>query len=234
MTPRPDELARDTEVERFDRLGRYGEAGVAAAELAGGAAIGSAALSGGKYLSKILPFLNKYVPQDLSLKGISKVSPKLGNFLKSGMASGLTLDSGLDFLRQYAEKDGEEGEAAVDAMADNPLWRFSKKLAKFVDDAFKIGHTLDEVLGMTTSPGNKFQKEIKHVEKSIGMPFRELLRSIYGGEKQHQGAVQPPTRAVQENQQTGLTAPQQQGGQGKGQEALMQTLQMINERLGKR
>lgn len=230
MTPRPDEQARDAEIERFDRLGNYGNAALGAAELAGGAAIGASALGSGKYLSNIFPFLNRYVPQDLALKGISKVSPKVGEFLKAGMSSGLTLDSGLDFLRNSVGSSGED-ESAVDAMKDNPIWRFSKKLASFVEDAFKTGHTLDEVFGMATSPGNKFQKEIRHVEKSIGMPFRDLLRSIYGGPKRN-SRNQPPARAVQgREQQTGTMPPQQQSGQGS--QALMQILGQINAKLGR-
>jgi len=50
-------------------------------------------------IKKILPFLDDYIPDDLALKGISKVSPKIGSFLKRGLTKGLPLAGGLQFLR---------------------------------------------------------------------------------------------------------------------------------------
>lgn len=50
-------------------------------------------------IKKLIPFLDEYIPEDLALKGISKVSPKIGSFLKKGLSKGLPLAGGLQFLR---------------------------------------------------------------------------------------------------------------------------------------
>lgn len=50
-------------------------------------------------IKKLIPFLDEYIPEDLALKGIAKVSPKIGSFLKKGLSKGLPLAGGLQFLR---------------------------------------------------------------------------------------------------------------------------------------
>jgi hypothetical protein len=56
-----------------------------------------------KLLNKILPFLNEYIPEELALKGINKVSPKIGSFLQKGLASGLPIAGGLAFLKDQLQ-----------------------------------------------------------------------------------------------------------------------------------
>ncbi len=91
---RPDEKSSLSRIkaneERDSRLKQGGKAALSVATTFGGLAVAS----------KILPFLNELLPVDLALKGISKVSPKIGNFLKRGMEQGLNVKDGLNFLRE--------------------------------------------------------------------------------------------------------------------------------------
>src|ERR1700733_15097114 len=68
-------------------------------------AIGGATFTAGTALaSKIAPFLSEYITPDLALKGISKINPKFGDILKRGIKNGLSLESGLDFLKKNIQK----------------------------------------------------------------------------------------------------------------------------------
>lgn len=51
-------------------------------------------------IAGIAPFLSDKLPLDLAYKGISKLFPSLGKLLNKGMQSGLTLASGIEFLRE--------------------------------------------------------------------------------------------------------------------------------------
>lgn len=67
-------------------------------------------------MKKIVPFLNEHIPEDLAVKGLNKISPKLGGFLKKGIASGLPIASGLEFIRNGLTKSSSNKiEAAPNA-----------------------------------------------------------------------------------------------------------------------
>lgn len=72
MIMRPDEIANRSEIERDERF----RSGVSSALGTG------MTVAGGVSMARVLPFLSQYVPVDLAMKGISKVSPQLGDFLK--------------------------------------------------------------------------------------------------------------------------------------------------------
>lgn len=75
-----------------------------AGDLVKGAA--TVALGGAKYVvataigGKILSFLNKYIPTDMAIKGISKVSKETGKFIKSSIAQGHPAEEVLDFVKE--------------------------------------------------------------------------------------------------------------------------------------
>src|SRR3954469_25048992 len=93
MVLRSDEEANEAEIERDERFrGNVNKTAIGGSLLATGA--------GTALASKIMPFLNKYIPVDLAIKGISKVSPKIGGFLKKGQSMGLNVEEGLNFIKE--------------------------------------------------------------------------------------------------------------------------------------
>src|SRR6266478_2673500 len=94
MVLRPDEEANIKETERDKRfrstLSSIGKTGVGLAT-----GLGATSLS-----SRLLPFLSEHIPLDLAMKGINKLSPKLGKFLKEGQSMGLDVKKGLDFIKE--------------------------------------------------------------------------------------------------------------------------------------
>ena len=82
---RPDERAASSTIEREENSKRNIGRGIKTVASLGLAATG-AGLS-----SRIIPFLSEHIPTDLAIKGISKVSPKVGEFLQKGMSKGLNV-----------------------------------------------------------------------------------------------------------------------------------------------
>ena len=98
---RPDEQASKSQIERSHSWNK-------AAKKAGSTALNiGATIAGAGIAQKILPFLNEFISPELALKGISKVSPKLGDILNRGMSRGLNLKDGLAYLKEQFEGKGQ-------------------------------------------------------------------------------------------------------------------------------
>src|ERR1700679_1957932 len=67
-------------------------------------ATAAGALSFAPLLARAAPFLSQYIPEDLALKGLSKVSPKLGKFVGDAMNSGYDFKEVKDFLGKQIEE----------------------------------------------------------------------------------------------------------------------------------
>src|SRR5882757_5779361 len=131
---RPDEQATNSEIDSSRRRDDRLKGGLkTAAKTAIG--IGAPAFAAYKGLgSKILPFLNEYIPVDLAMKGISKLSPELGNFLKRGMKDGLNVKDGLNYIK---ENLSQSNEPAKDKR--NIIEQEAPELHQFVMDQIKQG-----------------------------------------------------------------------------------------------
>lgn len=100
-----------------------------------------------KLLQKIVPFLNESIPEDLALKGIGKVSPKIHSFLNNGISKGLTLASGLAFLRSQLSGNKEEINPRL-----RPDEQASQKFISRENATRQIpGKALDLGLGLTSA-----------------------------------------------------------------------------------
>lgn len=109
---RPDEQASQYEMSKARGRDEYLKKGIKTAVGVGKAAVGLG-LS-----SKIIPFLSDFIPVDLAIKGISKVSPQLGDFLKNGMAKGLDVKEGFNFIKSQMQPEDEEEYNKLGALAD--------------------------------------------------------------------------------------------------------------------
>lgn len=214
MVLRSDEQANESEIERDKRFrGNIGK-GIATA-----ASLGTAAVAG-PLAAKVLPFLNKYIPAGLAVKGINKVSPKLGSFLKKGQEMGLDVESGLNFLK---EKLGGNKPSEPAKESRNVIEQYSPELHQTILGEIQKGRSPLEAgaLASMDKTGRKsFKSIIEKLEKDHKSPLSAIIQTVYGGSKQ----VQPQQ---QEAQQPGQA---QQGGQG--QAALMAILQKLQQSRG--
>jgi hypothetical protein len=169
--------------------------------------------------SKILPFLSKHIPADLVVKGINKISPELGSFLKKGMDAGLNIEEGKQFLKDKLQPK----ENAQDNR--NIIEQYSPELHQFIEGEIQKGRQPLEA-GALAQLKKEFADPIKKLTKDHKAPFSALLQTVYGGGQQsQQGQQQPQPQQPQQGQ------PQNQQS-GQGQQALMAIMQKINQTLG--
>lgn len=182
---RPNELAQKTIQEREHAWNK-------SLKKAGSTALSiGASIAGAGIASKVLPFLSEFISPELALKGISKVSPKLGDFLQRGMSQGLALNDGLQYLKSQIGGTG----------------------------LYAGGKSEEEEQVQNIAPRGTPQFQGTHGQAPGSI--RELIGS---GQAMKAGQYQPQPQQPQPQQS--------QGAPGPGQQALMQVLQQINEKLG--
>ena len=212
---RPDEMATESDIRKSQGRTSAIRSGLETATSAGTYGLAS------KAAMKILPFLSEYIPADLALKGINKVMPGVGTFLKNGMKQGLTLKSGLDFLKDELTKT----EPAKQNENTNIIQQVSPELHQFIDEQLKRGRSPLEA-GAIAQNDKRFSDAISKLTKAHKSPWSSILQTVYGGQQPQQ-----------QNQGTQESAAQQQPGQpsnqpGQGQQALMDILQKIQQARG--
>lgn len=173
------------------------------------------AVGGAAIANRIVPFLSKYIPENLATKGLNKVSHKLGNFIKKAGAMGFDFDETRDFIGEKLTGGIEQEPAKEDR---NIIQQYSPELHQFIDQEVKKGRKPIEA-GALAQSDKRFKKIISQLEKDHKTPWSSILESVYGGV----GMAQPQQQQMQQPQQSQQTGP--------GQQALMQMLQQINQRV---
>lgn len=172
--PRPDELSSQAEISRNMKRDKN----IKKAVLGTGLALSS----------KIMPFLSEFIDPSLALKGISKISPNLGNFLKNGIKSGLSLESGIDYIKKNISNE----ESSVKD-SRNIVQKYSDQLHQFLDSEIKKGRNPTQA-GALAQLNDRFKGVIRKMEEDYQTPFSSILEQSYGMKKQSsetQGIQQP-------------------------------------------
>lgn len=205
---RPDEMAARSEIERASSRDRNIKTGLKSAATAG--------LAGAGIASKIAPFLSEYLPLDLAIKGISKVSPKLGEFLNKGKALGLNVKDGLDFIKENTgQKSTQENR--------NIIEQYSPELNQYIKDHIQKGKNVLEA-GARAHMKKEYRTIIEKMEKDHKTPWSAILQTAYGNEGGGNQQMAPS------NPQEMAQGQPQQSGQGNQQ--LMAILQKIQQMRG--
>lgn len=205
-----------------DEILRQGELPKKALKTAASTALaaGSTTLAG-----KALSLVNRYVPENIAIKGLNKLDPRFGNFITKAMAAGKSFDEVRDFISQKAGEGMQENQQTEPPKEDrNIIEQYSPELNQFMKE--KIGAGEDPIKAAALAlfqKGNNFESVIRKMEKDHKTNWSQLVQSIYGG----QGAKMTPNQPQNPQQQQ---SNQQQGG--PGQQALMDILNRINQRLG--
>ncbi len=188
MILRSDEEANNAEVERDKSLrGNINKAAIG---------LGTAAI-GGSLTGKIMPFLNQYIPAGLAMKGINKVSPKLGSFLKKGQEMGLNLEEGLSFLKDKLSNSKTDNFQTKEN--GNIIQQYSPELHQFLDQEIKNGRSPIEA-GAIAQMNKKFSDVIKKLSKDHKTDWSSIIQSVFGN-----------GQTAQPSQQSAQQPPQQQG-----------------------
>jgi hypothetical protein len=177
------------------------------------AGIGGAALS-----AKVLPFLNEVIPTDLAIKGINKISPKLGSFLRNGVSAGLDAKEGLRYVKDKILPSESKQEQAQDER--NIIQQYDPELHEYISQNIKKGMSPVQA-GQKALRHERFQKAIRQIEKDHRTKISQILQSIYGSQDMGQsGNIQQQAQAPVQQQ-----APQQ----GNANQALLEALKNAAE-----
>ncbi len=189
---RPDQLAAQASIEKSKKFDETLEKGVSFAKNVGMTAAGAG------IISKVAPFLSGFIPADLALKGISKVSPKLGKFLKDGIKSGLDLSEGLSYIRKSMMP--EEEQASEEGKDErNIVEKYSPELHEAIKE--QIGRGMSPLqAGAVIQNDDKFKDVIKKMSNDNKMDFSRILELSYGSE-----AKGTPSNVEQSQQPQGIS-----------------------------
>lgn len=204
-----------------------------------GTALGVAGASAlPKVIEKISPFLSEYIPTDLAIKGISKVSPEIGSFLQRGQKAGLDIKEGIDFLTGKIE-EVKQTQTKDDR---NVIEKYSPELFQWIKDKVGKGTPVLQAAALARLPttGQNFDKVIKKMEADNKADWSSIVESVFGTEQQPQSQKKTQTikdmladtSGMQQGTQQPMQGMQQPGQPGPGQQALMAILQQINQKLG--
>ncbi len=167
---RPDEMANAAEIERDERFRSNLKRGVGTA----------ASIAGGSAAARIMPLLSEYVPVDLAIKGLSKVSPKVADFLKRGQSAGLDVKEGMNYVKEMM-KPGEDQKSAAQNKK-NLIEMHSPELHQFIEQEMKKGQTHLQA-GARATLKKEFGDVIEKLKKEHKTSWEQILEAVYGGAK---------------------------------------------------
>ena len=205
---RPDEEKTRSQIERSKAQDTTIKSGIKTA-----VGIGTS-IAGAGMASRVAPFLNELIPTELALKGIRKISPKLGNFLDRGIEKGLDLKEGLQYIRDNlgSSKKAPDQRSIIE--------QYSPSLFGVLKNLIQTGRSPLEA-GALVQLDKIFKKDIEDMEKDHKVPFSSIIEATFGSAQQPQ-SVQGGQPQAQGQQQAG----------GQGQQALMAILQKIQQQRG--
>ncbi len=177
---RPDEEANRSEIERDKQLRSNVAKGVGTA----------AGIATGAATARIIPFLSNFIPQNLAIKGLSKVAPKVADFLKRGQSMGLNVEEGIQYIRDSINPK-EEKQAEKPKDNRNIIEQYSPELHQFIAQQVNAGRPPIEAAAIAQND-KRFSEVIKKLSKDHKTPWSSIIDSIYGT-GQYGGAVNPPS-----------------------------------------
>jgi len=181
------------------------------AKIGGEAALLYATASFAPILARAAPFLSEYIPQDLAIKGLSKVHPKLGEFVKKAMDTGHDFNEAKDFLGKKIQESQNQEKISPETSKNakehrNIIEQYSPELFQFLNDEIKKGKSLWTAGGEATK-NSKFKSIIDKIVKDHKVPWTAILETAFGnfksGQQSQQENVPQENTLQQGNQQQG-------------------------------
>ena len=201
--------------EATQEIKRQGELPLTTAKNAG--SIAATAYAGGGLVNRVLPFLSKYIPQNLAIKGLSKIDPRYGKFIEKAMSAGKSFEEVKEFIGSKIEEEVESKKPAK--QNKNIIEQESPELHQFLDQEIRKGRKPIEAAAIAQND-KRFSDLIGKLSKKHKTPWSNIIESVFG----KGDMAQPNQQQEQPLQQDGQTGP--------GQQALMGILQKINQKLG--
>ncbi len=208
--------------ESSEEIKRQGQAPLTAAKTAGSLGLSAAtAYLGGNVVNRVLPFLSKYIPENLVKKGLEKIDPRYGKFIDKALAAGQSMDDIKEFIGQKIEQHEESAEEKR-----NIIEQEFPELHNFIDQEIKKGRSSLQA-GALAFNDKRFTQAINKLKNQHKLNWSTIIENVYGKDKmalpQQKGlaeeAMQPegsmPTKPPSAEQQA-VNQPSQGQQQGKG------------------
>jgi hypothetical protein len=184
--------------EASEEISRQANAPLNIAKNVGGlASAGATAYFGGAAINRVLPFLSKYIPEELAIKGLNKIDPRFGKFINKAMAAGQTFDEVKDLIGSKIEEGAEQSMPAKESR--NIIEMYSPELHQFIQEQIQSGRSPLEAGALATldkKGGKGFKGIIDKIVKDNKAPWAAILQTIYGqGQMAQQQSQQQPQQA---------------------------------------
>lgn len=159
------------------------------------AAGGGAAKLGYNATSKLIPvigsLINKFIPENLSKAGLSKVDSRFGKFIDGAInEGGYSYDEIRKFLEEKLEKEKPPKQSG------NIIEQYSPELHKYISEEVQKGRQPIEA-GALAQLQDRFKKIIKKITEDHQTTFQSILDTTYGG-GQYGGNVNQPSQSQQQ------------------------------------
>ena len=231
---RSSEIASESEIRRAKERDESLKGGFKTAAKVGGA------ISGAGLSARILPFLSEYITPDLAIKGISKISPDLGKFLKKGMEKGLNVKDGLNYIKENLMQSETKKEPPKQSL--NIIEQESPELHQFLLSKIKEGLTPVQAATLAQND-KKFIQPINRLKNKHKVNWSAIIETVFGkeGEAVNKKTIandimnppgSMPTRPPSAEQQAFTQQSTNQSQPGQGQQMLMSLLQKLNQQRG--
>ena len=151
-------------------------------------------------VSRALPFLNKALPMGIASQGLSKIDPRIKNFIQSSLAAGYTMDTVLDFVRDKFQGESskkikaglEQRESSRRARPDERSALASIRQSSEPGDILQTGVGIATGLGAgMLGMGEGQPQQQQAVQPSEVMPAEDQSRML-GQQQQMQQLQGPP------------------------------------------
>lgn len=126
-------------------------------------------------MTKLAPFLSEYLPMDLAIKGISKVSPKVGSFIKEAQKNGFDFNDIKNFLGEGIKETTKQDK--------NIIQQYSPELDQFMNEEIQKGRSPIEA-GAVAQNDKRFKPIIDKLTKDHNAQWSQILESTYQNPKQ--------------------------------------------------
>src|SRR5271155_1568324 len=124
---------------------------------------GSAGL-GANIASRVVPFLSKFIPDNLFSKGLSKVDRRLGKFVDNAEEAGYSKDEIREFIGEKVSKVLPKKESQPAQDKRNIIEQYSPELHQFISDQIKSGRK-PMFVGAIAEKDERFASAIKKLKK---------------------------------------------------------------------
>lgn len=176
---------------------------------------GGKAISGGyQALNRLMPavgaFLSEYIPENLAIKGLNKIDPRLGKFIHGALSEGYTFDDVKNFMGEKIQKTQEDEKK-------NIIQQHSPELHQFVENEIKNGRSplqAGALAQMEQKGKSGFKSIIEKLVKEHKMPWSSIVEMVFGKEEAPTQQSQNQVASPQQQQNIEQNATPQQANQG--------------------